>query len=459
MGFNNKGVDHLVARLRRARYSGVRGVSIGKNADTPLEQAAEDYVACLEKVYPHADYVAVNVSSPNTARLRELQAPDGLRAIVGPLLEARARAGRAATARVPLLVKIAPDLDTDPDHRDRRQPALARSRRRHRHEHHHRSCGPGPRLAAPTGAAGSSGAPLHARSVAVIRQLRAELGSGVSHHRRGRYRGRRAGLPQRCKRAPTSCRSTRASPYRGPALLEEILDALRSDAARNMITRLVEQFQRDGACPCTGPVRPDEIEELRAGIDLNLERLSPRAKVASTSNDPGKFVEDFCTWQDNPHYRRFIFDSALAATAGRLMRSTTARLYHDHMLTKEPATRQPTPWHQDQPYYNIDGSQNVSFWIPVDPVSRPSTLEFVAGSHRGPWLMPRTFMDAQAKWFPEGSLADLPNIEARRQDFPYSGLGAEAGGCGVLSHADAARLTRRRGEPAPPRVLRAFLGR
>ena len=127
-----------------------------------------------------------------------------------------------------------------------------------------------------------------------------------------------------------------------------------------------------------------EIEELRAGIDLNLERLSPRAKVASTANDPGKFVEDFCTWQDNPHYRRFIFDSALAETAGRLMRSASARLYHDHMLTKEPATRQPTPWHQDQPYYNIDGTQNVSFWIPVDPVSRTSTLEFVAGSHRGP---------------------------------------------------------------------------
>ena len=80
MGFNNKGVDHLVARLGRARYTGIRGVSIGKNADTPLEQAPQDYLACLEKVYPLADYVAVNVSSPNTARLRELQAPDGSRA-------------------------------------------------------------------------------------------------------------------------------------------------------------------------------------------------------------------------------------------------------------------------------------------------------------------------------------------------------------------------------------------
>jgi len=91
------------------------------------------------------------------------------------------------------------------------------------------------------------------------------------------------------------------------------------------------------------------------------------------------------------------------------------------MLTKEPGTRQRTPWHQDQPYYNVEGRQNVSFWIPVDPVRRHSTLEFVAGSHLGPWLMPRTFMDSQAKWFPEGSLADLPDIEAARERFPIIG--------------------------------------
>ncbi len=190
---------------------------------------------------------------------------------------------------------------------------------------------------------------------------------------------------------------------------------------------LIGQFQRDGAAHLQGLLEAHEIAELREGIDLNLERLSPRAKLASTSTDPGKFVEDFCTWQENPHYRRVIFDSALAETAGRLMRSRSARLYHDHMLTKEPATRQPTPWHQDQPYYNIDGVQNVSFWIPVDPVSRASTLEFVAGSHRGPWLMPRSFMEHQAKWFPEGSLADLPDVESRREDFRILGWELEPG--------------------------------
>ena len=97
------------------------------------------------------------------------------------------------------------------------------------------------------------------------------------------------------------------------------------------------------------------------------------------------------------------------------------------MLVKEAATRQPTPWHQDQPYYNVDGSQTCSVWMPVDPVPRSATLEFVAGSHLGPWLMPRTFMDGQASWFPEGALADLPDIEADRADFPIIGWELEPG--------------------------------
>jgi ectoine hydroxylase-related dioxygenase (phytanoyl-CoA dioxygenase family) len=189
----------------------------------------------------------------------------------------------------------------------------------------------------------------------------------------------------------------------------------------------IARFQRDGALCIRKLLSPDQVEALRQGIDLNLGDLSPRAKVASAANDPGRFVEDFCNWQDNPHYRRIIFETALGEAAGRLMRSGAARLYHDHMLTKEPGTRQPTPWHQDQPYYNIDGRQNISFWIPVDSVSRESTLEFVAGSHLGPWLMPRSFMDSQAKWFPEGSLADLPDIEAHRGDHRILGWELDPG--------------------------------
>jgi ectoine hydroxylase-related dioxygenase (phytanoyl-CoA dioxygenase family) len=188
-----------------------------------------------------------------------------------------------------------------------------------------------------------------------------------------------------------------------------------------------EAFARDGVVCLQGVISPPMVALLRKGIDANLAAPSARAKIASRPDDPGRFVEDFRTWDCNPAYRRFIFESGLGALAAELMRSRTARLYHDHMLTKEAGTRQPTPWHQDQPYYNVEGRQNCSFWIPVDPVSRAASLDFVAGSHLGPWLMPRSFMDAQARWFPEGSLADLPDIEADRAAWPIRGWALEPG--------------------------------
>ena len=201
-----------------------------------------------------------------------------------------------------------------------------------------------------------------------------------------------------------------------------------TERARHVVTpELAQAFARDGAVCVRGLLKAEEVALLREGIDANIAAPSPRAKVASRPDDPGFFIEDFCCWQENGAYRRVIFDSPLAAAAGLLMASRQVRLYHDHMLTKEPGTRQRTPWHQDQPYYNIEGRQNVSFWIPVDPVRRHSTLEFVAGSHNGPWLMPRSFMDHQAKWFPEGSLQDLPDIEAARERFPIIGWPVEPG--------------------------------
>ncbi|MBT9455188.1 MAG: phytanoyl-CoA dioxygenase family protein [Burkholderiaceae bacterium] len=191
--------------------------------------------------------------------------------------------------------------------------------------------------------------------------------------------------------------------------------------------QLKDEYERHGVVCLRGVLKPFEVDRLREGIDANLAAPSPRAKVASRPDDPGFFIEDFCNWQENAAYREVITQSALARVAAQLTGSKVIRLYHDHMLTKESGTQQRTPWHQDQPYYNVEGSQNVSFWIPVDPVSRASTLEFVAGSHRGPWLMPRTFMSNEAKWFPEGSLADLPDIEANRAAFDIRGWALEPG--------------------------------
>lgn len=191
----------------------------------------------------------------------------------------------------------------------------------------------------------------------------------------------------------------------------------------------VRAYARDGAVVLRGVFTADELRSLAAGIEHNLAHLSPLALVASEPDDPGRFVEDFCTWQGNPDYRRILHDSALPHLAAQLMQSRAVRLYHDHLLVKEAGTRQPTPWHQDQPYYNVGGMQNVSFWIPVDPVPLASTLRFVAGSHDGTWYMPRTFRDQQAKWFPEGTLAELPPIDAEPQTYRQLGWALEPGDC------------------------------
>ncbi|MDH3607206.1 MAG: phytanoyl-CoA dioxygenase family protein [Acidimicrobiia bacterium] len=185
-------------------------------------------------------------------------------------------------------------------------------------------------------------------------------------------------------------------------------------------------YQRDGAVCVRGAFSPEEIDLARDAIEANLVSLSPLAQRASATDD-GAFVEDFCSWQRIPEMERFIRSSPAAAIAGELMGSQAVRLYHDHVLVREPGTRQRTPWHQDLPYYNVEGRQNVSMWIPVDPVSSESTLELVAESHRGPWYMPRTFLDEQAKWFAEGSLAELPDIGADPDAYPVLSWGLEPG--------------------------------
>ncbi|MGH8115806.1 MAG: quinone-dependent dihydroorotate dehydrogenase [Rhodanobacteraceae bacterium] len=111
MGFNNHGVDALVRNVEAAQWRGVLGINIGRNKDTPNERAADDYVTCLEHVYPLASYVTANVSSPNTPGLRDLQQADPLRRLIATLTEARERLATRHGARKPILLKIAPDLD------------------------------------------------------------------------------------------------------------------------------------------------------------------------------------------------------------------------------------------------------------------------------------------------------------------------------------------------------------
>ncbi len=170
------------------------------------------------------------------------------------------------------------------------------------------------------------------------------------------------------------------------------------------------EYEQHGAVVARQVLSSEEVGMVTAAIEANLNDLSPRAKRAS-ANDDGSFIEDFCSWQRVPEVEQVVRLPVLSQLAAELMGSQQVRFFHDHMLVKEPGTSQRTPWHHDIPYYNVEGRQNVSMWIPVDPVPRGVSLEFLAGSHHGPWYMPRTFLDEQAKWFPEGSLSELPVIE------------------------------------------------
>ncbi len=209
---------------------------------------------------------------------------------------------------------------------------------------------------------------------------------------------------------------------------------------------LAADFARDGAVCAREVVAADLLSRVTAAIDDNIASPSDLAQVASTSDDPGRFLEDFCNWPRFPAYLELA--QAMAPLARELMGCRSVRLYHDHLLVKEAATRQPTPWHQDQPYYDVEGRDVISMWLPVDAVPRASTIEFVARTHLGPWLMPRTFMQRESKWFPEGSLAEVPAINEDRDSFPIIGWPLTPGDAvffhALTLHGSQGSATRRR---------------
>ncbi|MBS0555630.1 MAG: quinone-dependent dihydroorotate dehydrogenase [Proteobacteria bacterium] len=223
MGFNNHGVDVLVANVKAARFKGILGINIGKNFDTPIERAADDYLACLDKVYPLASYVTVNISSPNTKNLRQLQGESELDELLGKLKAAQTRLADMHGRYVPLTLKIAPDLE----------PAqvinIADALRRHRidgviatNTTIARDKVQGVRFGEQTG--GLSGAPVFEASTAVVRQLASALAGELPIIAAGGVldgRGARAKL----EAGAALVQLYSGLVYRGPGLVRECVRA------------------------------------------------------------------------------------------------------------------------------------------------------------------------------------------------------------------------------------------
>ncbi len=229
MGFNNKGVDVLVANVQASKFyrdkKGVLGLNIGKNADTPIERAADDYVICLQKVYPFADYVAVNISSPNTKDLRQLQGASELDALLGAVKSEQLRLADEHKRYVPVTVKIAPDIDNE------QIKAIADALLRHKidgviatNTTTTRDAVTGMPHAQEMG--GLSGSPVKAMSTRVIRALKTELGDALPIIGVG---GIMSGddAKEKIEAGADLIQLYTGLVYRGPALVRECATALR----------------------------------------------------------------------------------------------------------------------------------------------------------------------------------------------------------------------------------------
>ena len=174
----------------------------------------------------------------------------------------------------------------------------------------------------------------------------------------------------------------------------------------------IATFARDGAIVLRGAFA-DWVEPLRAGVERNMAEPGPYgAENVRAGDGGGRFFDDYCNWQRIPEFRDFVQRSPAAEIAGRLMASRSSQIFHDHVLVKEPGTPKKTPWHQDMPYYCVDGMQTASYWIPLDPVGADNTLRLVLGSHLWPKLVrPKRWAGGEDFYADLEQFMDLPDVE------------------------------------------------
>lgn len=177
----------------------------------------------------------------------------------------------------------------------------------------------------------------------------------------------------------------------------------------------IEAFQRDGVVVIRG-LFADHVETIRAGIERNMREPGEYAAENLKPGEGGRFFDDYCNWRRIPEFVDVIENSSVAAVAAALMRSKTVQMFHDHVLVKEPGTSKPTPWHQDSPYYFVEGTQTVSFWSPMDSVTDAS-LRCVAGSHLWPKQVLPTRWLAETNFYPDSdAYMPVPDPDAEGMD-------------------------------------------
>ena len=226
MGFNNDGVDKLIANVKRAKYQGILGINIGKNAVTPIENAADDYLTCLRKVYPYASYITVNISSPNTKNLRQLQDEEALTRLLSALKGEQQKLADAHGKYVPIALKIAPDMESD------QLKQIAALLMQHQIDAVIATNTTLSRVGVegmPHGeeAGGLSGAPVREKSTEVIRQLSAELQGALPIIGAGGILNG-ADAAEKINAGASLVQFYSGMIYRGPALIGEACAAIQN---------------------------------------------------------------------------------------------------------------------------------------------------------------------------------------------------------------------------------------
>ncbi|MGI4815128.1 MAG: phytanoyl-CoA dioxygenase family protein [Janthinobacterium lividum] len=238
----------------------------------------------------------------------------------------------------------------------------------------------------------------------------------------------------------------------------------------------IQAFRRDGAVCLRGMFDAEWVALVARGIEINLTHPGPYSNYAD--GESRRFFQDANSWRRISAFEHFARVSPARLIAAQLLGATRLNFLHDHVLVKEAQADRQTPWHQDQPYSPVDGSQFCTMWMPVDPVPRDTVLEFVAGSHRdGIWYRPQRFIDGALRDGDDERWQLLPDIDARRDAYEILGWGVEPGDVlvfhGLTLHGapanqrptrrrvlstrwtgDDARFQRRAGKMSPPAPLR-----
>jgi len=189
----------------------------------------------------------------------------------------------------------------------------------------------------------------------------------------------------------------------------------------------IETFSRDGLVCLRGVIAPEWIDALRTGVEQDLSEPGENVEVYTKPGDPGYFFNDFDLWTHIPGMKDFAVNGPCAGISATLMGSRWVNLFFDHLFVKEPGTKGKTHWHQDQPYFAVQGAKLCSNWIPLDPVTADNGFEFIPGSHKwGRWFAPFDSMKDGSRH--QGTEFErCPDIENNRGDYDIRSFDMQPG--------------------------------